>query len=224
MNRIIKSEIVYLLKPLSFVVLIIAMFIALFRIGTSQITLLRNNLDELKAENAKLNTKYNILSSVTRNKTEDSQLYTIAVPNQSSSLFAFSQIKKIAVEKNMLISNLRSSSSSELEGNISASSISFSIDGTYEESFEFLKAISKTMPIMNITKIEFSQTADLLNTNVTLNVYSAPLPKVIPSLTSAVTALTPAENELINELSTYRAPEFVQLIPQENEVKDEPFN
>ncbi len=224
MNRIIKSEIVYLLKPLSFVVLIIAMFIALFRIGTSQITLLRNNIDELKAENAKLNTKYNILSSVTRNKTEDSQLYTIAVPNQSSSLFAFSQIKKIAVEKNMLISNLRSSSSSELEGNISASSISFSIDGTYEESFEFLKAISKTMPIMNITKIEFSQTADLLNTNVTLNVYSAPLPKVIPSLTSAVTALTPAENELINELSTYRAPEFVQLIPQENEVKDEPFN
>lgn len=224
MNRIIKSEIVYLLKPLSFVVLIIAMFIALFRIGTSQITLLRNNLDELKAENAKLNTKYNILTSVTRSKTEDNQLYTIAVPSQSSSLFAFSQIKKIAVEKNMIISNLRSSSGSELENNISASSVSFSMDGKYEDSFEFLKAISKTMPIMNITKIELSQTAELLNTNITLNVYSAPLPKVIPSLTSAVTALTPAENELINELSTYRRPEFVELAPQQNESKDEPFN
>ncbi len=223
MNRFIKSEVVYIFKPLGFIALIAFLFIQLFRIGTSEINKVRSNLSELKAESAKLNTKYSVLTSVTSNLSNDNPLFGVAVPNKSSALFGLSQIKKMALENSLLLSNLKSASPTLLDNDISSISIAFDTEGSYQSVFQFLQAISKALPIMNITKLELTQQSEVLRASITLNVYTAPLPKVIPSLTTAVNDLTPQEMQLISEFEGFSGPTFVELSPQVNEGKEDLF-
>lgn len=224
MNRLVKGDIAYLLKPISLIFVIIAMFIALFNIGTKEITKLRANLEELKSEQLKLTAKLNVLSSVPSGSTEDNSIYTVAIPNQSSSLFAFSQLKRSALENNLILSSMRSATPVENSDGVFATSISFDIDGKYEDVFLFLSNISKMLPLMNLNKLDITQNLETISATVNLDVYSAPYPKVIPSISTAVTALTPSENELINELSSFSSPEFTSLSPILNETREDPFN
>jgi len=219
-----KNEALYLTKPIGYLFLF-AMFIFLsLSLGLRQITKLSASIDELKTEENLLNQKIFVLGKVSEVVSDNTTFLDLAIPSKAPTLYGLSQIKNQAVRNNLLVSGVRTGSSVPLENGILSSSISFDVEGSKADLYNFIWSFKMSMPIMNVDKIKISSLVPVARAYVTLNVFSSDLPKTIPSVSSSVQNFTAEEVGLIQELANYTKPVFLE--PKSTEVvpKSDPFN
>lgn len=225
MNTNLKNEINFLVKPLSIMALVLFAIVIALVVGAKNITNIRNVITKNKTTEKSLTQKVSALETVSQALPGDVTFLDVVLPSKGSVLYALNQIRSQTVVNSLTISNLKTGNSIPESGGVMKSSVSFEISGQDLDIYAFLASLNKMLPLMNIDKVSFSSISGLLTANVSVNVYSADLPKTIPSVTGTVSELTSQDIQLLNELATYTMPKFTEpSIDPKNTQKTDPFN
>lgn len=220
-----KNEMNFLLKPVLILVVVLVLISLSVVLGLRNISSVRSTLDKNRSTESSLLKKVSALQTVNNVLSGDITFLDIVLPSRGSVLYALSQVRSQAVNSNLTVSNLKTGNIIPESSGVMKSTVSFEISGQESDVFSFLGSVDQMLPLMNIEKVSFSNVSGLLTANVSLNVYSAELPKTIPSVTGTVAELSNQEVQLLNELSSYKMPLFVEpQINQSLNQKTDPFN
>lgn len=225
MDKISRNQINFLIKPVLFMVVVVAMFVTVSAFGYSQIRGLFTKTNESKKNISSLNNKISILESVSTVIAGDTTFLDIVIPSASSSLYAISQIKNQALLNNLLVANIKAGNPVPSVSNVTKTIISFDLEGEPESTYNYLRSFKKMLPLMSLEKVKISSVDGIYKTNVSLAVYTSDLPKKIPSITSDANKLTDTELNILKELVNYTLPIFIKPSPSEVDTpKEDPFN
>lgn len=221
-----NKELKYLIKPISIVLALITLIVTVSYIGYSQISLVYAKVSDLKDTQEKLVAKLNILESVESALSENITFIDVALPSKSSIIYGLAQVKKLASENSVVVSNLKAGSAILEDNGISKYSINFEAEGFDADIQKFLLSFYKALPIMNIDKVKIDKSGDIARSTVSLYIYFADLPEKIPAVTESVNGLSSEDIKMIEELSTYTLPDFFDPKPGQNqtEARNNPFN
>jgi len=224
MDKISKAQITFLIKPMAFLVVVAVLFVSVAAIAFNQLSSLIQKNEEAKILETKLTQKVMVLEKVTNIISGDMTFLDIVVPYKASVLYALSQVKNQSLKYGLILSNLKTGSPAAEKGDIDRIALSFDIEGQESSIYEFIASFQKLLPLMNVNKIKINTTGGIVRANINLFVYSAPLPKTIPSVSAAATDLTDQEIKMIVELSTYGLPAFVEPKSTDGYLRADPFN
>lgn len=226
MNLSIPEEIKFLTRPLVYLSITFVLVVVIMSVGLKQV---RNII--VKAQSAKetqlaLKKKADSLERVAEIIPEDINFLDIVLPDKLSILYGLSQIKNEAARNSLYLTNIKTGSLESASKELSKTSISFDAEGDQTSIYNFVSSFSTILPIMNIQKLRIVQTASSARLSATVYVYSAELPKTIPSLTSTVNNLSDEEISLLKNLSQYTLPIFVEAGTGEKPaaIREDPFN
>lgn len=224
MNNFNKIEGAYLAKPIMYLVVAVIIIVASLSFGLGEISKLTSKIDEVKAEENLLNQKVFVLGKVTEVVSDNTTFLDLAIPSRAPTLYGLSQIKNLATKNNLLVSGIRTGASVPVPGGISSNSISFDVEGSEVDLYNFIASFKSSMPIMNVDKLKISSISPIARAYITVNVYSAELPKSIPSVSTSVQDFTAEEIETIRTLAGYTMPVFIEPKSTEVTPKEDPFN
>ena len=192
------------------------------RIARSQIPSQKNKLAvQLKKEQA-LSQKSELLRALETDVANQADLTSFALPPQNSSFIALSQLKKLAQNDLVIITNLRIGAEAK-DGNISSSDISFDAEGPLPSVLTLLENIGKIAPIAQVDKVQINQAGVSARATVRIKVYWAALPTSLPAISEPLGDLTSEEKEVLLKVLGLTPPEFVLLAPEEPRQNTNPF-
>jgi len=225
MNTNFKNEINFLIKPVAIIFIIVVLILLVSVFGLKKMTLVRSENQLAKEKETTFQTKATILETVESVLPGDITFLDVVLPSRGSVLYGLSQIKNQAINYNLFISNMKSGTVIPGSAGVSKVTISFEAEGEEQNVYKFLDSFSTLLPLMNIDKVGLSKSANLVRASVSVNIFSAELPKKIPALTGVVNELTTKEITLLKELATYTLPQFIEPTVSETfSPKEDPFN
>lgn len=171
-------------------------------VNSTQLAQLENKLSSLE----KIDSNSELLSQ--------SESVYIAFPDKNPAVFAVSQIRRYAQEMEIVITKLNVSSSGSKGEEFSQAGIQFTVEGDYGKISEFVEKLKSAAPLMSLERVKISQiSSGASEATVLMTTYWASFPETLPSVTSAVSDLTEEEINLLSELASLEAPQFVNLPP-----------
>lgn len=204
--------------------IVIILFVIVGQFGIGKVIDIRNQISKAEKDLNVLNQKISLLQSFSGTISENSKVSFIALPDTNPSLTVMSQIKIVSSMFGVLISGNKSGAPIDESNGMSHVDISFQVTGSRSQVFLFLKSLSSIAPIIIIDKIKISEGAGIVRADTTIRSYWSALPKTLPTLTSPITDLTPAEKEILNSITTLTQPAFVSVPAQDSVGKTDPFN
>lgn len=213
-----------LIKPVIFLISVVLILTVTIFIGINQISSLISKTNESKAVEVALNQKISILQKVTEVISGDTTFLDVVIPSKAAVLYGLSQIKNQAAINGLLVSNIKTGASVPDKNEIFKNQISFDVEGNAASVYNFLGSFSKILPLMNIEKIKINESSSIVRAVTTLSIYSSQLPKTIPSVSSVAVDFSDSEIKLLNELTSYTLPLFVEPKAEEVNAKEDPFN
>jgi hypothetical protein len=222
-EKLSQTDLKFLAKPFGFFALSLVVLISVLSFGIKQIRQTNDKLGDAKKLKSILTQNVNTLSSVDEEIAEQQSFIEVVLPESNSQLFFISQARKMAYEKQVFITNIKTGMSTEADNGLSKASVSFDLEGPVDSISDYIDEIKMTLPLISVEKVETTMANDLARSSITVNVYSAELPKKIPSLTSAVASFTAEEKELLVGLLDYTLPTFLKPEPTEPTQRDNPF-
>lgn len=220
-----KSEFNFLVKPVSILFIIIALFILVLTFGIKQINTVRTKIAAASKNETLLKQKSSTLEAVDVALPGDTTFLDIVLPSKGSVLYGLSQVKSQALANQVTISSLKTGISVPEKDGVYKTSISFDVEGEEPSVYKFIDSFSKLLPLMNVDKVSLSKSGTIARANISIAVFSSELPKKIPALTESVKELTKAEIDLLRELATYGIPQFIEpSVSETTSVKPDPFN
>ena len=221
---ITKAELMYLLKPVLILLSLLILLFLTISIGYNQVKNIISKTEASKKVETTLNEKISILENVTRVISGDTTFLDVVVPSKAATLYGLSQIKNQGQINGVIISNVKTGTLTPDKNGLSKAPISFDAEGSEESLYTFLQSFTRVLPLMNIESVKISNTGSIAKATVALTVFSAELPKTIPSVTSVTNDLTPEELSQLKDLATYTLPIFIEPKPIEVSPKEDPFN
>lgn len=219
-----NKDISFLIKPLLTLAFSVLLLVLVAVFGLKKITELRTQITALESSQKTLLAKVSILRNVSETIPEDMTNVNLALPSKGAVVYALSQVKNQAASNGLSLSNIKAGNTIPGVTGVSKTSINFDVDGDQNTIMTYLNNLTKSLPVMKIDKIKLDQASGTSRASVSLNVYSAELPRRIPSLTSPVTELTAAEMDALTEISGYTSPDFTEPLPEDTGGKEDPFN
>lgn len=149
------------------------------------------------------------------------QKIILALPPSDPLLVAVSQIRKLAQEQNLFLSDLSvQDQDTNLGSNEDLKSIyvNFAIQGTQEPMLEFFEKLLYSVPLMDFVTLSVERVNDSLEAQVSARAFWAPYPTSLPLITDPIQPLTESEIETIDKLNNFTDLDFEissQLVAQE---------
>jgi len=224
--RYSNANIKLIVYPFIILVILAGIIYASYTIGYPRVI---QNIDDYKkiqkTEND-MKIKAETLRQISQNVLDSADVSLIALPDKQEIVFMISNFKNVAQENNILIGKLSTINSLQEKDGIKGMSIK--IDGIaerYSDIIEIVNKMKKTMPVVSIDKVVTSGSIDLneISFSIELSTFWSSLPEEIPSITQPVNLLTSEQTELLASLSSYKRPDMVSLIPQEQSSRQNPF-
>ena len=148
----------------------------------------------------------------------------IVLPGKGAVLYGLSQVKNQALSYNVIISSLKTGISTLESDEIYKTTISFEAESDEQSIYNFLESFSTTLPLMNVDKVSLNKSGDVARANISLSVYSSQMPTKIPAIAEAVKDFTQEEISLLQTISKYSLPSFVEPSRVQAEtIKENPF-
>lgn len=201
---------------------LVAIFI--FKFGLAKVSDIRSKVALSKKNETVLSQKLDLLTNISDNALAYSTLTSNALPQNNSALATISQIKRLAVQYAVSVSNIKTSTELSDRIGVKKMDITFDVNGPRPSVLSFLGGIKSFAPIVTLEKVKFSESGGVMRGEVAVKTYWADLPKKLPSLTDKISELTSAEISLLTELQGLVQPEFVEIPPAEgNTGRTDPF-
>lgn len=148
------------------------------------------------------------------------------MPEKNPVLSFISQMKNIAIEKNITISSIKSNNISDTEGENNRLELEVSMEGeSYDAINELVLALATRAPIMTVDEVQMVDQETSKSARMKASLYWSNLPETLPPVTDALPAFSPDELTTLDRISTYTLPEFSTLSPGVNTApRENPFN
>ena len=198
-------------------IIVVILFLIVGRVGFSKFTEVRNQIDVAKKTVNVLNQKLDVLKTISKTAESSVNMVSQAVPNSNPTLVVTSQLKNLALANSVIASSFKSSAGSVGTGGLSQTVITFTVDGTRTQVFNFLSAIPTFAPITIVDKIRLTESAGVTRADVSVKSFWAELPKTIPKVDSPISDLTAKEKETLTSILSLNQPTLsnVGTSPQE---------
>ena len=178
----------------------------------------------MEKKQSTLTQKWNILRSISQVSSNWADLTLYALPKTNPSLQYLSQLRLLAAENGLILSDVKVSSGGETAGNLSAINGSFSVLGAKESITSFCQSLGRMAPLTVISKIDLSDGGGASKADIGTRTFYASLPKTIPSISQSITDLTASEKELITEIESLSTPAIGQTFtPSTEGITSAPF-
>lgn len=219
----IPENVMMVLKAVLPLVVVAILFVVVGQFGFGKISEVRDQIGSAQNDQKILSQKLEVLRNVAATGAQSSNLAVMALPDSNSSLSVIAQIKVLAGREGLTISEIKSGSPAVGTKGLSAVSISFNVAGTRAQIESFITGIGTIAPISIVDKIKMSESTPG-TTLASLNIKSfwAPFPTKIPAVTTALTDLTPAEQQILQGLGGLIQPVFSQVVANQG-GKTDPF-
>lgn len=225
MNTNLKGEINFLIKPVSIFLAIIVIFIVVIAFGLNQITGLRTKIQSAQTIAKSLEQKVATLETVDTVLSGDVTFLDVVLPSKGAVLYGLSQVKNTSISQNVALSGLKTGMAVPVSGGVMKTSISFEVEGEEANVYSFLQAFSTMLPLMNVDKVSLNKSDSVVRATISLNVYSAEMPKRIPPVTETVKDFSNEEVKILKDVASYTLPLFVEPMINPNQApKENPFN
>ena len=221
-KSVLGPNIKTLLLPLVYISVAAVLFYILITLGVGEINKQRKSISDIERTNSILNQKQTLLRTLESNVSDYVSSTANALPEKNSALSMVSQIKNMAALNGLFISAVKIGAETAQAG-VSAVEITFGIEGSMNDTLNFLNSLSSVAPVSNIQKAKVNSSGGIASADITIRAYSAPYPVRLPSLTEPITDLSNDEKDLLDTLSNLTLPLFTTLEPQQPAVRDNPF-
>lgn len=222
--NVTTQDLKYLGKPLAMLSAVILVFVLTLTVGLRQIKTVDKKLKDANKLKVTLTQNINTLRTVDSEIGTNQNFLEVALPTDNPSLYFISQIRGLAIENSLFLSNIRTSVTVADSKGLSRSNVSFDVEGPSGSITEFINDIGKVLPIGLITKVETSVSGDLVRSSIGVSVFSSKDPDKVPALTTPVSALTAEERQQLIELVGLRLPIFIKPEPSQPQARSDPFN
>ena len=194
-----------IIKSGALLVLVIAMGGVLLRYGVSLILKQRQEIAIIKKEEVVMKDKIETLKVIEPNLDIFTHTALIAVPSENPGLVVASQIKSLASEKNVLVTQFKLDKNLE-ENQVLSSELNLKVTGSLSPLVEFLQNLNGISPIITLTHIEIDKSAGEASADISLRVYWSKLPTQIPALSGQLESLTETEKKTLDRILRLREP------------------
>lgn len=221
--EISKKDLQILAIPFLLVIVLIVLFFVSYKIIYPRIRQQRSDLATNKRNEVVLTKKQQVLSSFSSEASSYVGPSVVAVPEKNAALMIVSQIKNLSQSKLLGLSNLEIGSLVPDKNGLSKVQIQFDLEGDLLQSTSFIKDLGGVAPITNVEKIKVAGVSDVTKVSVGLNVYSAPFPTKLPSITEAESDLTQDEKDTLSKITSLIQPAFSEVTPNSPQERPNPF-
>lgn len=194
------------LKAVAPLGIILILFVFVGKFGFSQISGVRSRLKEIKKTHSTLTQKLNILSSISGVSSEWANTTAYALPETNPSLQVLSQIRILSSNNNLVLSDIKVSTSGSGSKGLFSVNSTFGVMGTKDSILEFARNLDNIAPITFISKMQISESDGVAQAEINTQTFYAPMPKNIPGVSQAVTDLSESEKEMITQISSLNSP------------------
>lgn len=203
--------------------LILLSFFA-FKIGLSQIRKQQAELAQSRKNEKILTAKMDLLSTIESSIGFQTNTVVAALPNNNSAILALSQIREIANNQNLFMSNIKIGAGSSLaSAKVSTINISFDVEGDMFSLFSLISAIKQLAPITHLTKAVLNFSGLRSEASISVKTYWADFPTKIPAVLDPSTPLNETETSTLDAVSGLSVPPLVNLAPSEPFERISPF-
>lgn len=192
-------------------VITLILFVIVGNYGIGRIQNLRSQISQVEKDKTSLTQKLNTLQTVSATVEAGSTSSIIALPEKNSALTEFVQLKSLAAQNSVTLTNLKSGGEAKDSSGLSRVDISFDVSGSRLGIITFLSEIQKTLPISLVDRIKFNESAAQIQAAVSVKSFWAGFPKTIPSVTQKIADLTQDERNTLDKISTLTPPQFVEI-------------
>lgn len=220
----LPSSITTLLTPLAALVVVIVLFIVVFKIGSSKIGSQRKQLQTSEKNEATLVQKQRVLQEVQEEILSYADVSSIAMPRENPVLVVFSQLKRLAERNSIILSDLRVGSQAEDKKGFSKATVSFEIEGEFRQILNYLISIGGFAPLSTVDGVEINQVAGAIRATVDMAFFWAPFPEKLPPISESIDELTAEEIDLIVQFSDLEQPVFTEVSAQAPITRENPFS
>ena len=204
-----------------FAVLILFAFAG--RFGVDKISEVGGKVDVLQANAEALTSKLTILESVDPAGSQ-TNLALSALPSRNSSIVVVSQLKILAGQTGVVISNIKGGAETKDTTGLSKVDVTFDVLGVRPQILAFIRSIEAIAPITLLDKIKINETGGGTRATIQVKSFWSDLPKSLPATTDKISTLTSSEQDILEELAKLQQPLFIELPAIEGAGKAEPFN
>lgn len=207
--------------------LVIALLIAIgyagnLGYGKIQEQLIRVN--EIRETTSALQTKYDVLAVTNVESLDPANASLIAVPSTNQSVLYLAQVKQIATEYNVQITNITVRGQGVYKNDIQRGNMKLEL--TAANSFQiidFVNELKQIAPLSSVNTVSIDSKNGSTDAELEIFVYWAVFPETIPALTEPLTVLTQTDQELLDTLTSLRIPSFTVLNPSTTQLRVDPF-
>jgi Tfp pilus assembly protein PilO len=218
----INSELKVIIKPILFLVVLIILSLIVVKEGVGRISSLKGELEVEKKNEAVLSQKESFLREIQSSVSTNMEFSLAAVPARNPALIVLSQLKKLSLDKEVILSNVKIGTETK-EADLSSIQIRFDIDGNLSSVVDFTKSINNLLPISLVEKVKLASQGETSRANVSIKVFFSPYPKKLTSLTESLTDLSTEEKNLLSKLTQLIMPDFVEVQPFGPGMRTNPF-
>lgn len=221
----IPANIRIFVMPTLFLIILVVLFSFSIRLGLTEISSQRQEIEKLQKDENILREKESLLRNLESSILSQADSALIALPDKNPALSAVSQLKNLSLQKATIIDNLKAGSPQEGEGGISKIDITFDIDGTFFSIFDFATSVKNIAPITALQKLELSDAgAGASRATISVRSYWASFPEKIPTVSEPVKGLDEKDQETLSLFASLSPPSFVEISPTSPGVRADPFN
>jgi len=151
----------------------------------------------------------------------------ISLPSQNPSLFVISQINTFLNEYSLSLTRLDLNllTNPNPEETLFEVSISFNVEGSYQNISDFITKLGDITPLVNLRQADISNSSESAEAIIELSSFWSPFPTELPPLTTSLAGLTDEEKETLKSLSNFVSPTFDEsLSPRRYDPRANPFN
>ncbi len=210
--------------PFIFVIGLIALTSVVVKIGVGQILQEKAQLAQLLKDENTLKAKENLLSQVASSAVRSADSAAAGVPDKNPLLVVISQLKNVAAENGLTISNLKSGGQSKDKGELLSVSVGFDVEGSLSNVLAFVKGVSSISPLTTVERVNINQSTGSTLSTVSVKSYWAPFPEKIPPVTEAINALSTDEQKVLSILESLTPVPYREIPPNPPIERAEPFN
>ena len=203
--------------------LVIIFFIFVGKYGISKVTDIRSQIESAQSSEMVLTQKLSVLQTVSSMAESGARASSLAVPATNPSLIVVSQLRNLAAGNGVILSAIKSTTGASTASGLNQAIISFTVDGARPQVFSFLSGIDKIAPISLVDKIRITESGGGLRADIGVKSFWAEFPKTIPSVTTPISDLTPAEKETLTKILGLIQPSFTEVTAAQGEANPNPF-
>lgn len=224
MNKSLENNLRIMAVPALSILVVVVIFILAGNFVISKIGSLITENENAQRTKAMLQDKLSSLQTTQSQVAQSVQSLTAALPSSNTSLAISSQLRSIAATNSLTLENF--SVGTEIkDGAMSHVDVTFDAQGSSEGILNFTEETTTIAPLNKVKRLKLTTASEgVTRANIVVSSYWSAFPTKIPAVSDPLQQITPAEQELLTNLSTLKSPEFLELSPEPGGGKADPFS